>query len=56
MSDQDRISPFKNYTISSRQVVRTEKKISIRGVPVDPIINSLKKHHNNCIVDSSTNF
>ena len=30
MSDQDRISPHKIYTISSRQVMRI-KKISIRG-------------------------
>ena len=33
MSDQDRISPYNIYTISSRQVMRIKnKKILIRGL------------------------
>ena len=36
--DQDRISPYQINTISSRQVMR--KKISARGILVDPIPNS----------------
>ena len=39
-SDQDRISPYNINTISSRQVMRIEKK-SIMGLLVDPIPNSL---------------
>ena len=38
-SDQDRISPYTISTISSRQVMRI-KKISIRGLLVDPNLNS----------------
>ena len=34
--------------ISSRQVMRM-KKISIRGLLVDPILNSLNLHEKNCI-------
>ena len=37
-SDQDRIYPYTISTISSRQVMR--RKISIRGLFVDPIPNS----------------
>ena len=40
MSDQDRISPCNINTISSIQVMRT-KKISVKGLLVDPIPNSL---------------
>ena len=40
ISDQDRISPYDINTISSRQVMRI-KKISVRGLLVDPIPNSL---------------
>ena len=38
-SDQDRVSPYTISTISSRQVMRI-KKISIRGLLVDPNLNS----------------
>ena len=38
-SDQDRISPYFISTISSRRVKRI-KKISMRGLLVDPIPNS----------------
>ena len=38
-SDQDRISPYTINVISSRLVMRI-KKISIRGLLVDPIPNS----------------
>ena len=37
MSDQDRISPNNINTISSRQVMRIEKKISLWGLLVDPM-------------------
>ena len=37
--------------ISSRQVMRIEK-ISIRGLLVDPILNSLNLHQKNCIPGS----
>ena len=40
MSDQDRISPYNINTISSIQVMRT-KTISVKGLLVDPIPNSL---------------
>ena len=42
MSDQDRISPYYwyIYTVSSRQVMRIKKKISIMGLLIDPIPNS----------------
>ena len=39
LCDQDRISPCSINTTSSRQVMRI-KKISIRGLLVDPIPNS----------------
>ena len=39
ISDQDRISPYIINTISSRQVMKI-RKISIRGLLVDPIPNS----------------
>ena len=39
MSDQDRISPHNLNTISSRPVMRI-KKISIKGLLVDSMINS----------------
>ena len=38
-------------TISSRQVMKIEK-ISIRGLLVDPILNSLNLHQKNCIPGS----
>ena len=40
-SDQDRISPYNINTISSRQVMRIDLRISIMGLLVDPIPNSL---------------
>ena len=40
MSDQDRISPHNLNIISSRPVMRI-KKISIKGLLVDSMINSL---------------
>ena len=39
MCDQDRISLYTINTISSRQVMKI-KKILIRGLLVDPILNS----------------
>ena len=39
MIDQERISSYSVNTISSRQVMRI-KKISVRGLLVDPIPNS----------------
>ena len=55
MSDQDRISPYNINKISSRQMIRI-KKISIRGLLVDPISNSPNKHHNNFMADSKENY
>ena len=54
MSDQNRISPLKINTISSRQVMRI-KKISVRIFSVDPIPNSQNYHHENCAADSEEN-
>ena len=54
ISDQNRISPLKINTISSRQVMRI-KKISVRIFSVDPIPNSQNYHHENCAADSEEN-
>lgn len=40
MSDQDRISPNNNNTVSSRKVKRKKTTISKRGLSVDPTPNS----------------
>ena len=40
MSDQERIFPSDFNTISNRQEMRIKKKQSIRGLLVDPILNS----------------
>ena len=56
MSDQDRISPCNINTISSIQVMRTKKKKPAKGLLVDPIPNSLNKHHKNCMADSKENY
>ena len=49
MNDQDRTSPYNMNTITGRQVTR-KKKISIRGLLVDPIAISQNKRHKNCIL------
>ena len=49
MSHQDRLSSYNINTISTRQGMRIKKL-------VDPILNSLNKHYNNCIVDSKENY
>ena len=57
MSDQNRISPFKVNTLSSRKVKRIKKKISIRGLLSDPIHNSPNYHDKNCNeADSAENY
>ena len=33
-----------------------KKKISIRGLPVDPIPNSPNQHHEDCMIDSKENY
>ena len=56
MSDQNRISPFKVNTLSSRQVKRIKKK-KIRGLLSDPIHNSPNYHDKNCNeADSAENY
>ena len=40
ITDKDRISPYNINTISSREVMRI-KKMSIRAILVDPVLNSL---------------
>ena len=55
MCDQDRISPYNINTIWGRQVMRI-KKISLRGLLVDSIPNSLNQHHQNCMADSKENY
>ena len=47
--------PYNVDTISSRQETRI-KKISIRGLLVDPIAISQNKRHKNCMVDSKENY
>ena len=51
MSDHDRISPHIFNTKSIRQVMWI-KKVSVRGLLVDPLQNSLKRHKKNCMADS----
>ena len=51
MSDQDRISPYNINTISRRQVMR-KTNISIKGLLVDPISNSLNQLYKNCMADN----
>ena len=55
MSDQERISPY-NISIMLSMEVRRIKKISLRGLLVDPILNSPNLHHNNCMTDSKENY
>ena len=43
MSDSHRISPYNINTISSIQVTRIKKNISVKGLLVDPTSNSPKK-------------
>ena len=42
MSDSHRISPYNINTISSIQVTRIKKNISVKGLLVDPTSNSPK--------------
>ena len=51
MSEQERISPYNFNTISSIEVMRI-KKISIRGLLIDPIPNSPNWHHKSFMEDS----
>ena len=53
MSDQDRISPYNIKTISTRQVMRVKKTISL-GI-VSGSNAKLFKHCNNCMVDRKEN-
>ena len=55
MSDQDKISPHIINTTSSRRVMRI-KKILIRGLLADNILNSLKQHLKNCMADCIENY
>ena len=55
VSDQERISLYNINTESSRQVMRI-KKISIRGLLVDPIPNPLNWRYKNCIADSREDY
>ena len=55
MSDHDRISPHIFNTKSIRQVMRL-KKVSVRGLLVDPLQNSLKRHKKNCMTDSEESY
>ena len=55
MSDQDRISPYNIITISSRLVMRI-KKLSTRGLLIDPIPNSLKWNHKKCVENTRENY
>ena len=55
MSDQEIISPHIFKTISSLEVMGI-KKISIMGLLVDPIPNSPKWHHKNCMAESKENY
>ena len=55
MIDQERISSYGVNTISSRQVMRI-KKLSVRGLLVDPIPNSPNQHHENCRAESKEYF
>ena len=56
LSDEDRIPSYKKKnTITRRQVVRV-KKIRIKELSVDPIRNSHKYPHKNCMTDSKENY
>ena len=55
MSDQDRISPYNINTISRRQVMR-KTNISIKGLLVDPISNSLNQLYKNCMADNEEHY
>ena len=50
MNDQNRIS-LNNITIISGSEVMRVNKISIRGILVDPILNSLNQQYKNFIAD-----
>ena len=56
MNDEDRIPSYKKkITITRRQVVRV-KKIRIKELSVDPIRNSHKYPHKNCMTYSKENY
>ena len=55
MSNHDRISPHIFNTKSIRQVMRI-KKVSVWGLLVDPLQNSLKRHKKNCMTDSEKSY
>ena len=55
MSDQEKISPYKINTMLSIGVMRI-KKISIRGLSVDPTPNSPNLFHKNCMEDNKKNY
>ena len=55
MHDQDRISPYNNDTISSRQVMRI-RKIPNMGLLDDPIPNSPNQHHKNCMEETKEKY
>ena len=55
MSDQHRLSPYNINTITCRKVMRI-KKMSIRGLFVDPIPNSPSKHRKNYMADIKENY
>ena len=50
MNDQNRIS-LNNITITSGSEVMRVNKISIRGILVDPILDSLNQHYKNCMAN-----
>ena len=57
LNGQDRIFPHDISTISWRGLRNSnDKKKSIRGISVDPVLNSLNQHHETCRADSKENY
>ena len=54
MSDQDRINP--KLSIQYQELVMRIKKNINYVYQVDPITNSLNKHHKNCLENSKKNY
>ena len=55
-SDQSRIFPYSINTLTSRLKWWGYRKISIRGLLVDPIPSSPDLHHENCMLDREENY
>ena len=56
MSDQDRNSPYKISTQHQADKWYEKRKISVRGLLVDPIPNSPNLHHKNGMANSRENY